>query len=198
MMPGDQFTPVIKRRPVACGHHANAVSMTHGMPSSTRITRRYSNDSISQPAAARRCRKCSFPMLPSKSGLTGAELACIAASSFAICGRAKLLPLVRAESGARQAGGVENELLLGGAADSAKLGHQLAHGAFAAIVGVVLDVRPDQPLKVLRRVPVRRRRFGRLPLLPRWIGRPDRCPLAKPIHHDRRVWVQPGVALRNL
>src|SRR6516225_627067 len=83
-MPGDQLTPVMRRRCFAFGHHANAVSMIQGMSSSVCITRRYSKDSISQPAATRRRRKCSLPMVPSVTGLTGAELAFIAASSFSV------------------------------------------------------------------------------------------------------------------
>src|SRR6516225_2688659 len=54
-MPGDQLTPVMRRRSAACGHQANAVSTIQGTSSSTSITRRYSKVSISQPAAARRC-----------------------------------------------------------------------------------------------------------------------------------------------
>src|SRR5262252_828741 len=123
-MPGDQLTPVMRRRCFAFGHHANAVSMIQGMSSSVSITRRYSKDSISQPAATRRRRKCSLPMVPSVTGLTGAEFAFMAASSSSILGRTKPLLLIRAESGAR-ARPVASSMRFCGGAQTAELGHQL-------------------------------------------------------------------------
>src|SRR5262249_55426640 len=125
-MPGDQLTPVMRRRCFAFGHHANAVSMIQGMSSSVSITRRYSKDSISQPAAARRCRKCSLPMVPSITGLTGAEFAFMAASRSSTLDPRPDEP-IRADrggdGGARQAGGVDQALLLGGGAQPAELRH---------------------------------------------------------------------------
>ena len=38
----------------------------------------YRKDSISQPRASKRARKCSRPMTPSLAGLTGREMACMA------------------------------------------------------------------------------------------------------------------------
>jgi hypothetical protein len=52
-MPGDQFTPAIRRRPFMLGFQANPISMTQGTPSTISISRTYLKLSISQPAAAK-------------------------------------------------------------------------------------------------------------------------------------------------
>ena len=102
------------------------------------------------------------------------------------------------ERRARQSGLVEHALLLGGAAEAAELGHQLAHGAPAAAVGVVRDVAADQPLEVRCGVPVRRGGLRRLPLAPCRVGCFDRGPLAEPVERKRQVRVQPRVVRRDL
>ena len=87
-----------------------------------------------------------------------------------------------AQRRAREPDRVEHCLLLRGAAQAAELGHELAHRPVAAIVGVVGDVGGDQALEPLRVVPVRAGRVGRSPLRPLGGGRRDLDPaLAEPV-----------------
>ena len=56
-MPGDQLTPVIRRRLVRSGHQANAASITQGSPASVLLTCLYWKVAISHPAASSRRRR---------------------------------------------------------------------------------------------------------------------------------------------
>ena len=65
-----------------------------------------------------------------------------------------------------QTGRSEHRLLLQAAAQAAELGDELADGPLAAALDVVGQVRGDQALEVLGRVPVRAGGIRRPPLAP--------------------------------
>ena len=100
---------------------------------------------------------------------------------------------------ARQPGRVEHGLLLRAARQPAELGDELTNGPVLTGVLVVRDVGGNQPLEVLRRVPVRRCRIGRPPLLPAFATAAlrDRR-LAEPAHGNVGVRVHPRVVVGEM
>ena len=170
------------------------------MPSVHPATRLYWKDSISQPAARNRCCRWSLPMMPSCSGFTGALLHLHRGQqSFDRADVQAVAVAQRRERRSSQAGRLQHLLLLRRAAQAAELGDELAHRAVAAVVLVVGDVAGDQPLQVLRLVPVRGRRIGRPPLRPATDRSPRRSS-TRPNQFDgeRQVRVQPRVVVGDL